>query len=236
MVGVLRRRFHRLDPFGEHLFDGRPIDRTRFENQRRRRRFRLQFFKKSLFVDSSEPSRRRAELLPGAVAIRPVFLNFSASFASLEGPSVSRGAIPAFESLVFAGFALVSVALEPPFSRRGVAPFETSTSKTISPVGVRVERAAPFAAVRLRVAPFGVSSVVSFRAFLGQSHPFVFRSKLQNQSVRSDVKIRRSVKVDAQPAPRRSEQTPERRTSERARQSALAVSARRIKRNIRRRF
>ena len=224
MVGVLRRRFHRLDPFGENLFDGLPIDRARFENQRGRRRLRRQFLKQTTFVDLREPSRRRAEITTQTVAIRPVFLDFSAPFVSLEGPSVSRGSIPAFESFVFADFALISVARSSPFVRRGVAPLETSTPKAISPVGVRVERAAPFAAVRLRVAPFGVSSVVSFRAFLGQSHPFVFRSRLQSQSGRVVVKIRRNVKVEIKTL----------QDDERASRRARRI--RQIKRNIRRRF
>ncbi|MBQ9127302.1 MAG: hypothetical protein IJY15_06030, partial [Thermoguttaceae bacterium] len=127
-------------------------------------------------------------------------------------------------------------ATTPAVARRGIArpPCQTSTSKTISPVGVRVERGASFAAVRFRVAPFGVSSVVSFRAFLGQSHPFVFRSRLQSQGVRFGVKTRRSVKIGA----RRSDADAGtlRPNANAPKKDALAVSARRIKRNIRRRF
>lgn len=236
MVGVLRRRFHRLDPFGENLLDRRPIDRTRLERQNDRRRFRLQLFEKPIFVDLREPSRRRAKLLPQTVAISPVFLSSSVAAAPFERPSVSRRTLSALEPVVFADFVLISVALAPSFARRGIArpPFKTSTSKTISPVGVRVERGASFAAVRFRVAPFGVSSVVSFRAFLGQSHPFVFRSRLQCQGVRFGVKTRRSVKIGA----RRSDADAGtlRPNANAPKKDALAVSARRIKRNIRRRF
>ncbi|MBQ7029978.1 MAG: hypothetical protein IJN32_07015, partial [Thermoguttaceae bacterium] len=201
-----------------------------------RRRFLLQFFKKPLFVDLRETSRRRAEILPKTVAIPSVFFPSSVAPAPFERSTISRGAVSALESVVFAGFALISVALAPSFARRGVGGtlFETAASVTITPVGVRVERGASFAAVRLRVAPFGVSSVVSFRAFLGQSHPFVFRSRLQSQGFAPALKSAEALKS----APKRSAQRPERFDNSRTRpaKGALAASARRIKRNIRRRF
>ncbi|MBQ7110125.1 MAG: hypothetical protein IJO06_02795 [Thermoguttaceae bacterium] len=138
--------------------------------------------------------------MPQTLAILPVSLDGAVASVPFEGTTVSGKPVSAFKALDFAVFVLIFVPLAPPFARRGIAgaPLETSAPITISPVGVRVERAAPFAGVRLRVAPFGVSSVVLFRAFLGQSHPFVFRSRLQSQGGRSDVKIRRSVKIGAE--------------------------------------
>ncbi|MBR4834438.1 MAG: hypothetical protein IKU86_08950, partial [Thermoguttaceae bacterium] len=80
---------------------------------------------------------------------------------------------------------------------RSAATVRTTTPEALSVGSVQAGRGAAFAAAR-RVGSFAVPSVVSFRVFLGKSHPFVFRSRLQNQGVRFDVKIRRSAKVDAQ--------------------------------------
>lgn len=225
MVGVLRRRFHRLDPFGENLLDRRPIDRTRFERQHDRRRRRFQFCEKPIFVDSREPSRRRAKIPTERVAISSVFLASPVALVSFAYSPISRKPTSAVDFTVFAYFASSAGLLASTFARRPIAAplLKTSTSKTIPPVGVRVERAGPFAAVRLRVAPFGVSSVVSFRAFLGQSHPFVFRSRLQSQGVRSGVKIRRSVKIGVQTFRRR------RRNASPKRERARSRRARRFR-------